>query len=76
MKKGARSGSNYQSTKYVLIKSSTECVPSSELGLSQSQPLSCQRVRPSPQNRGKGAHSPAVEGLSPNSDDWRKISTL
>jgi hypothetical protein len=74
MKKGARSGSNYQSTKYVLIKSTTECVPSSELGLSQSQPLSCQRVRPSPQNRGKGAHSPAVESQFRRLE--KKLSTL
>ncbi len=35
--------------------------PSSELGLSQ--PLSRQRVCPSPQNRGGGAHSPEGEGL-------------
>ncbi len=36
-------------------------VPSSELGLSQ--PLSRQRVCPSPGTKGEGAHSPAGEGL-------------
>jgi hypothetical protein len=50
-----------QPTKYVYIKSTTVYVPSSELGLSQ--PLSRQRVCPSPQNRGGGVHSPAGEGL-------------
>ncbi len=44
------------------IKSTTVYVPSSELGLSP-PPLSRQRVCPSPQNRGGGAHSPAGEGL-------------
>ncbi len=39
-------------TKYVYIKSTTVYVPSSELGLSQ--PLSRQRVFPSPQERGGG----------------------
>ena len=48
-------------TKYVYIRSTTVYVPSSELGLSQ--PLSRQRVCPSPQNRGGRAHSPAGEGL-------------
>ena len=48
------------STTYVYIKSTTVYVPSSELGLSR--PLSRQRVFPSPQNRGGGAHSPAGEG--------------
>jgi hypothetical protein len=59
---------NSQST-YSYIKSTTVYVHSSELGLSQ--PLSRQRVCPSPHNRGGGA--PAGEGLGgPNSDDWRK----
>ncbi len=49
-------------TKYVYIKSITVYVPSSELVLSQ--PLSRQRVFPSPQKWvGEGAHSPAGEGL-------------
>jgi hypothetical protein len=47
---------------FVYIRSTTVYVPSSELGLSQ--PLSRQRVCPSPQNRGEGgAHSPAGAGL-------------
>jgi hypothetical protein len=50
-------------------------VPSSELGFSQ--PLSRQRVCPSPQNRGGGGgehtHLRVRVGGSPNSDDfWRK----
>jgi hypothetical protein len=58
-------------TKYVYIKNTTVYVPSSELGLSQ--PLSRQRVCPSPQNRGGGAHSPAGEGLGESqSNDLRK----
>jgi hypothetical protein len=58
-----------------IIKSTTVYVPLSELGLSQ--PLSRQRVCPSPQNRGGGAHSPAGEGLGKsNSDDWRKNLAL
>ncbi len=61
-----KSGSGVASgraTKYVKIKSTTVYAHSSKLGLSQ--PLSCQRVCPSPQNRGVGwgAHSPAGEGL-------------
>jgi hypothetical protein len=52
-----------QST-YIYIKSTTVTVyvPSLELGLSQSQPLSRQRVCPSPRTEG-GPHSPAGEGL-------------
>jgi hypothetical protein len=47
---------------YIYIKNTTVYVPSSELGLSQ--PLSRQRVCPSPQNQGgEGEHSPAGEGL-------------
>jgi hypothetical protein len=49
-----------ETTKYVYIKSTTAYVPSSEIGLSQ--PLSNQRLCPSPQNRGEG-HTIAVEGL-------------
>ncbi len=53
-------------------------VPSPELGLSY--PLSRQRVCPSPRNQMGGweeVHKPAGEGLgSPNSDDWKKLSTL
>ncbi len=66
-----------ESTKYVYIKSSTGYVPSSELG--PSQPLSRQRVCPSPQNRGGGGHmhSPAVVGLGESQfDDWRKSLAL
>jgi hypothetical protein len=51
-------------TKYVYIKSTTVYVPSSELG--RSQPLSRQRVCPSPQNRAGGGLSrvsPAGEGM-------------
>jgi hypothetical protein len=60
------------STKYVYIKSTTVFIPSSELGLSQ--PLSRQRMCPSPQNRGEGGHTCLRVGDwgSPNSDDWRK----
>jgi hypothetical protein len=43
-----------ETTKYVYIKSTIVYVPSSELGLSQ--PLSRQRVCPSPQNQGEGGH--------------------
>jgi hypothetical protein len=55
-----------------IYKESTVYVPSSELGLSQ--PLSRQRVCPSPQNRGWGKHTRLrVRGWgSPNSDDLRK----
>jgi hypothetical protein len=62
--------------KYVYIKSTTLYVPSSELELSQ--PLSRQRVCPSPQNRGGGGHTRLrVRGWgSPNSDDWRKSLAL
>ncbi len=50
-------------------------VPSSELGLSQ--PLSRQRVFPSPQNRGEGHTRQGVRGWgSPNSEDWRKSLAL
>ncbi len=60
---------NAQST-YIHIKSTTMYVPSSESGLSQ--PLSRQRVCPSPQNRGEGHTRLWVRGWgSPNSDDWR-----
>jgi hypothetical protein len=61
-----------QSTKYVYIKATTVYVPSSELGLSQ--PVSRQRVCPSPQNRGGGveAHSPAGEGLGESQFRQRK----
>ena len=38
-------------------------VPSSELGLSQSQPLSPESVPFPPERGGGGAHSPAGEGL-------------
>jgi hypothetical protein len=49
-------------------------VLSSELGLSQ--PLSRQRVCPSPRNqRGRGHTRLRVRGWwSPNSDDWRKLT--
>jgi hypothetical protein len=61
-------------TKYVYIKSTTEYVPSSELGLPQ--PLARQRVCPSPQNRG-GHTRLRVRGLgTPNSDDWRNSLAL
>ncbi len=60
-------------TKYVYTECATVYVPSSKLGLSQ--PLSRQRVCPSPPERGGGAHSPAAEG-SPNSDDRRKSLAL
>jgi hypothetical protein len=49
---------------YVYVKDTTVYVPSLELGLSQ--PLSLQRVCPSPQKGGgwgEGSHSPAGEGL-------------
>ncbi len=50
-------------------------VPSSELGLSQ--PLSRQRVCPSPQNPGGGHTRLRVRDWgSPNSDDWKKSSAL
>ncbi len=70
-------------TKYVNIKSTTVYVPSLELGLSQ--PLSHQRVCPSPQNLGPGGgggggvgHTrQGVRGWgSPNSDDLRKSLEL
>ncbi len=63
-------------TKYVYIKSTTVYVPSSELGLSHS--LSRQRVCPSPQDRGRGAHSPAAEGLGESQFRWleKKLSIL
>jgi hypothetical protein len=65
-------------TKYVYIKSTPVYVPSSELGLSQSQPLSRQRVCPTPQNQGGGAHSPAGEGLGESQFRQleKKLSTL
>ncbi len=67
----------FVTTQYVYIKSTTVYVPSSEYWLSQ--PLSRQRVCPSPQNRGGGdAHSPAGEGLG-ESQFWRlekKLCTL
>ncbi len=51
-------------TKYVYIKSTTVYVPSSELGLSQSHPLSRQQVWPSPRNQPKGGtHSPSGKGF-------------
>jgi hypothetical protein len=60
-------------TKYINIKS-TVYVPSSKLGLSQ--PLSRQRVCPSPQNRG-GHTRLRVRGWgSPNSGDRRKSLAL
>jgi hypothetical protein len=60
--------SNPYSTKYVYIKSTTVYVTSSELGLSQ--PLSRQRVCPSPPEPGGGHPSLRVRGWgSPNSDD-------
>jgi hypothetical protein len=68
---------NIYSVQY--IKSTTVYVPSSELGLSQ--PLSRQRVCPSPPNRGGGVGDGhtclRVRGWgSPNSDDWRKSLAL
>jgi hypothetical protein len=65
-----------ETTKYVYIKSTTVYVPSSELGLSQ--PLSRQRVCPSPHNRGVGAHSPGGEGLGESQYRRleKKLSTL
>ncbi len=65
-----------QGTKYVYIKSTIVYVPSSELGLSQ--PLSRQRVCPSPQNRWRGANSPAGEGLGESQFRRleKKLSTL
>ncbi len=64
-------------TKYVYIKSTTVYVPSSELELGLSQPLSRQQVLPSPQNRGGGHNRLRVRGWgSPNSDDWRKSLAL
>jgi hypothetical protein len=65
------------STEYVHIKSTTVYVPSSELGLSQ--PLSRQRLCPSPQNGGRGGgHSPASEGLGLGGGPipTKKLSTL
>ncbi len=62
---------------HVYIKSTTVCVPLSELGLSQ--PLSRQGVCPSLQNRGGGgAHSPAGEGLGKSHFRRleKKLSTL
>ncbi len=62
-------------TKYVYIKSTTVYVPSSELGLSQ--PLSRQRVWPSPRIGGGGHTRLRVRGWgSPNFDDWRKSLAL
>ena len=63
-------------TKYVFIKSTTVYVPSSELGLSQ--PISRQRVFPSPQKQGGGGTLACGWGVggSPNSDDWRKSLAL
>ncbi len=59
----------------VYIKNTTVYVPSSKLGLSQ--PLSRQRVWPSPQNRGEGHIRMRVRGWgSPNSDDLRKSLAL
>jgi hypothetical protein len=70
-------GQYVKHTKYVYIKSTTVYVPSSELGLSQ--PLSRQRVCPSPQNRvwGGGHTRLRVRGWgSPKADDWRKSYLL
>ncbi len=56
---------------------SVQYVPSSELGLSYH--LSRQRVCPFPRNKGwVGGHTHMrVRGWgSPNSDDWKKLSTL
>jgi hypothetical protein len=68
-----------QITKVHVYKSTTEYVPSSELGLSH--PLSRQRVCPSPRNQrggGGGAHSPAGEGLGESQFRRleKKLSTL
>jgi hypothetical protein len=66
---------NYAQSTYICIKSTTVYVPSSELGLSQ--PLSRQRVCPSPPNRGVGHTRLRVRGWgSPNSDDRRKSFAL
>ncbi len=63
-------GVSGQST-YAYIKSTTLCVPSSEMGLSK--PLSRQRVWPSPPEPGRGHNCLRVRGWeSPNSDDLRK----
>ncbi len=64
-------------TKYIYIKSTMHSVcPSLELGLPQ--PLSRQRVCPTPRTKGWGAHWPAAKGVggSPNADDWRKSLAL
>jgi hypothetical protein len=68
--------SSSHKTKYVYKKSTTVYVPSLELVLSQ--PLSRQRVCPSPQNRGGGAHSPEGEGLGESQFRRleKKLSTL
>ncbi len=51
----------------------TVYVPSSKLGISQ--PLSRQRVCPSPQNGGGGHTRLQVRGWgSPNADDWRSLA--
>jgi hypothetical protein len=62
--------------KVLIFKEYHSYVPSSELGLSQ--PLSRQRVCPSPQNRGGGRGTRLrVRGWgSPNSDDFRKSLAL
>ncbi len=57
--------------KYVYIRSTTVYVPSSKLGLSQ--PLSRQRVCPSPQN---WVGTLASGWGSPNTEDWRKSLAL
>ncbi len=61
--------------KYVYIKSTTVYTPSSELGLYQ--PLSRQRVCPSPQSRGRRHTRLRVRGWgSPNPRLEKKFSTL
>jgi hypothetical protein len=67
-KSGHATGQRHWTTKYINMKSTTVYVPSSELGLSQ--PLSRQRVCPSPQNRGGGGHTRTLRRLE------KKLSTL
>jgi hypothetical protein len=66
---------NHKVRTYIYIKSTTVCVPASELGLSR--PPSRQRACHSPHNQiggGGGRHSRLrlMGWGSPNSDDWRK----
>ncbi len=61
-------------TKYVNIKSTTVYVPASEMGLSQ--PLSRQRVCPSPQSRGEGGTLGEGLGKSQFRRLEKRLSTL